>query len=257
MFHKNLSSTRRKFGKSLTAIALSSTVFGVAVSGCSRPAPEASNASNVSTGAGAAPVNGPQMKVRSSTVGAASAEGASAAETNGPALVALYQRLAKDMHGFETGNPASPNLVYSIIDPMCPHCGNLWMQSRSLVDSVRFVWLPVPMLGNNSFVNGALIMASVNPADAMNVHEYKLLNHLPPMTPVPEQIEAGRAKMEHNGKVAKEIRLDSVPLIMVKRASGEVVMTVGGIGAPEILQLIGQAPVTLTQPGLQSNAKPG
>lgn len=180
------------------------------------------------------------MNVRSS-LGQASAAGATTSQTSGPELLNIYNRVSKDMHGFVTGNADSASVVYSVIDPMCPHCANLWMQSRLLLERVKFVWLPVPLLGNNSLVNGALIIASANPADAMNVHEYKLLNQLPPLTPVPEVVEAGRPKMEHNGKISKEIKLDSVPFIMVKRASGEVVMTVGGIGAPEIVTLLGQA----------------
>lgn len=191
------------------------------------------------------PVAGPaparaMPRIRSSTeVSQSSTPTASTAQ--GQELVALYNQVSKQMYGFVAGNPDSPLLVHVVFDPQCPHCGNLWVQSQQLSKQIKFFWMPVAMLRpvESGMTNGALIMASPDPVETMNVHEHKLLNKLDPLNPVPELVAKGRPQMEHNVAIAQQFRLDSVPLIMHQRQNGEIVSTVGGIGAPELVALIG------------------
>ena len=169
-----------------------------------------------------------------------SAADANASQARGAALASIFDLVSNQTYGFATGNEQSNTVVYVLVDPMCTHCGHVWMESLLLLDKVKFVWILMPILGVESMINGSLIIASKTPSDAMNVHEYKLMNKYPLLRAVPEIIEAGRPKMLANGKIANTIRLDSVPMLITKHASGEVVMTVGAIGASEILTLIGQ-----------------
>lgn len=162
-----------------------------------------------------------------------------ASDAQGAPLLSMYDMVSKEMYGFVAGNGQSATVIHVVFDALCPHCGSLWVASQSLWPQVKFVWLPVPMLRPDSLTNGALIMASPNPVEAMNVHEHKLLNSLPPLVPIKELVARGQPQVEHNRNIAAGFRLNSVPMLLHRRTSGEVVSTVGGMGAPEIMLLIG------------------
>lgn len=181
----------------------------------------------------------PAMPPMRSSRGPAGDAGAYATQASGSVLEQIHKLVSSQMYGFGTGVESAAVGFHILVDPMCPHCGRTWVQSQALWDRFRFIWLPVPMLGPDSLTNGSLILGSADPVEAMNVHEHKLLNKLPPLNPVPSVIEQGRPQMEHNRRIAQQIRLDSVPLIMVQRADGEIISTSGGIGAKELAFLAG------------------
>lgn len=210
--------------------------LALGLAGCSRPSTPAVPAAPAAAASGAPPR--PMPVIKSSAQPSVGSE-PDASKAQGAELAALYETVSRQMYGFVVGNTQSPRTVHVVFDPQCPHCGRLWVQSAPLWERLRFVWLPVPLLRPESMTTGALIMASPNPAETMNVHEHKLLSNDTPLTPVPELVERGRPQMQHNADVANRIRLDSVPFILHQRPTGEIVSTVGGIGAPEVLLLLG------------------
>lgn len=181
----------------------------------------------------------PQPIIRSSLEQGSDA-GAASSAARGAALSAIYAKVTTKMYGFIAGNVQSKHVVHVVFDPQCPHCGHLWLESQKLWTEVKFVWVPIPMMSADSMTNGALILADDNPVQAMNVHEYKLLNKLDPLAPVLMQVEKGRVAMQTNASQATAINMDAVPFTLYRRPSGEIVSTTGGIGAPEIITLIGR-----------------
>lgn len=164
---------------------------------------------------------------------------ASASGARGASLARIYEEVTSSMYGFTVGNPNAKKVFYVVFDPMCPHCGNTWVKSKPLHGDIKFIWMPVPLLGEKSANYGAMIMASANPAQAMDEHEISVLNKADPK-PFDEDLkEKGLPAMETNNNVSKRIRLDGVPFILHRRDSGEIVSTMGGIEAPEFVIMRG------------------
>lgn len=157
----------------------------------------------------------------------------------GATLAAIYHQVTNSMYGFTIGNPNAKKVVHVVFDASCPHCGNTWVKTKSLYNDVKFIWMPVPLLGEQSALYGAMILASENPAKAMDTHEVNVLNKTPFETLDEALKEKGLPGVENNNNVAKKIKLDAVPFILHRRDSGEIVSTVGGVEAPEIKLLLG------------------
>ncbi|OGB80526.1 MAG: thiol:disulfide interchange protein, partial [Burkholderiales bacterium RIFCSPLOWO2_12_FULL_67_210] len=86
-----------------------------------------------------------------------------------------YEAVAAQGKGFTVGALMSANPVYVLFDPQCPHCGHLWNASLPLQGKVKFVWLPVAILGPKSAPQGAALMQAANPVEAMTAHEASVL----------------------------------------------------------------------------------
>ncbi|MCA8197359.1 DsbC family protein [Burkholderia vietnamiensis] len=77
--------------------------------------------------------------------------------------------------GIKEGRGSAARTIYIMFDPRCPHCRNVYDQSRDFVrrgGSIK--WLPVTVLGNapDGLNRVAAILQSKDPVQAMNVIEH-------------------------------------------------------------------------------------
>jgi hypothetical protein len=59
--------------------------------------------------------------------------------------------LAAQGHGFTVGVAMAANPVYVFFDATCPHCAQLWVSAKPLLNRIKMVWLPVGIHPQASF----------------------------------------------------------------------------------------------------------
>lgn len=147
--------------------------------------------------------------------------------------------IAQQAQGFSVGPAMATRVAYVFFDPQCPHCAALWESARP-IRSVRFVWLPVGLLGPASGKQGAAILAAPDPAAAMEAHERSMAAKQGGITAmgVPSDKEAAVAA---NGKLMDRYGFASVPVIVTKGAGGQAVVREGSLPTAELAALLGVA----------------
>ncbi|MGQ0709021.1 MAG: DsbC family protein [Rhodoferax sp.] len=172
---------------------------------------------------------------------AATLAACSKTETAAPAASAAlsdadkFDKISKGGKGFTVGALMSAHTVYVLFDPQCPHCGRLWQTSQPLLGKVKFVWIPVAIMGDKSTAQGATILSAPNPAEAMAQHEESLLARqggISAMGTLPADVEAA---IKANTAVFNEIGQESVPYLTTKNASSGVVVSNSGAMETEAL----------------------
>ena len=142
--------------------------------------------------------------------------------------------------GFTAGSLMSGQVVYVLFDPQCHHCAHLWEASQPLMDRVRFVWMPVSLLGPKSLPQGAAILQAASPVEAMTAHEQSLLSGAggtSASSSIPEDIEQA---IRANTQLLNELNADAVPFIVTRhRQSGEAILQAGSLGTEALVRLIG------------------
>ncbi|MEO6664996.1 MAG: hypothetical protein ABIN96_17640, partial [Rubrivivax sp.] len=121
--------------------------------------------------------------------------------------------------GFATGELIAARLARVFFDPQCPHCAALWQASKPLRDRVRMVWMPVAFIAPPSATQGALLLASDDPAALMDKHEAALA--------------AGTGGLDVSGAAPPAEALASV------KANTELWKRIGGGGVPHMLYRAG------------------
>lgn len=155
-----------------------------------------------------------------------------------------YPTVATEGKGFTVGTLMAANAVYVLFDPQCPHCGHLWNASLPLQSKVKFVWLPVSLMGAKSLPQGAALMQASDPAAVMTAHEQALLSGQGGMSASASVPEAVEASIQANTTLLQRLGAESVPFIVARHAqSGQTVTHAGALGTQELARLIGvQAP---------------
>ncbi len=155
-----------------------------------------------------------------------------------------YTTVAAEGKGFTVGSLMAANAVYVLFDPQCPHCGHLWNASLPLQSKVKFVWLPVSLMGAKSLPQGAALMQASDPTVAMAAHEQALLSGQGGMSASSSVPEAVAASIRANTVLLERLGAESVPFIVARHTpSGQTVTHAGALGTPELARLIGlQAP---------------
>lgn len=151
-----------------------------------------------------------------------------------------YDALAKDARGITVGAMMTSNVVYVMFDPQCPHCAHLWQDIQPLTKKLKFVWVPVAIVGAGSAPQGAALLASATPAQALAAHEAAVLDGNAAVlsaADVPSDIEAAVKK---NTDLFNRMGVESVPYIVARnRTTGEVVTHMGAMGSEELAQFLG------------------
>jgi thiol:disulfide interchange protein DsbG len=151
-----------------------------------------------------------------------------------------YEAVATGGKGFSVGAMMSANPVYVMFDPQCPHCGELWEAARPLQSKVKFVWMPVSIIGSKSIKQGAALLAASNPAEAMAAHEKSILAGTGGMAvpaSVPAELEDAVKK---NTALFSSLGVDSVPYILAKNLNtGSVVTNTGSMTTGELAAFLG------------------
>lgn len=146
-----------------------------------------------------------------------------------------WDKIVQGGKGFTVGALMSAHTVYVLFDPQCPHCGHLWQTSQPLLSKVKFVWIPVAIMGDKSAPQGATIMGSANPQETMTQHEQSLLARQGGITAVGTVKPELEAAIKANTAIFNEIGLESVPYITSKNASSGVVLSNSGAMETEAL----------------------
>lgn len=146
---------------------------------------------------------------------------------------------SKMARGFTVGSPTAAQTVYIYFDAQCPHCGELWESVKPLTSTVKMVWIPVGVLNAASVSQGAALLGSADPVQAMSAHEAELRTNRRGMKadyPTSEQ----RKVIETNTEVFNEIGGQGIPLIISRHAvSGQVVRQEGNAPTAQLRQLLG------------------
>lgn len=151
-----------------------------------------------------------------------------------------YEAVAAQGKGFTVGAVMSANTVYVLFDPQCPHCGHLWEASVPLLKKVKFVWLPVAIMGGKSTPQGAALLAAANPAELMAEHEKSVLagtGGIAASAHVPAELEQA---IQKNTQLFNSLGVDSVPYILARNTrTGQVVTHNGAMSTPALAEFLG------------------
>jgi thiol:disulfide interchange protein DsbG len=151
-----------------------------------------------------------------------------------------YDALAKQGKGFTAGAMMSAQTVYVMFDPQCPHCGALWNASIPLQKKVKFVWVPVSLMNAKSTPQGAALLSSANPVEAMTAHETALLGGGSGMSAPSSMSPETEAAIKSNTLLFNSLGATSVPYIVAKDArSGKVVTNSGAMQTPALAAFLG------------------
>jgi thiol:disulfide interchange protein DsbG len=167
---------------------------------------------------------------------AAAGGAAPAAATSQPVTIEAIQ---SDAQGFTVGSPMSARTVYVFFDAQCPHCGALWYAAKPLKSHAKFVWVPIRLLNDSSATQAAAILASKDPAAAMDEHEASMMDKKGGIT-AQGDVAAQLAAIKKNTELFNKFGFSSVPSLVTKNAqTGAVVTHEGAMPTPELAAFIG------------------
>lgn len=189
--------------------------------------------------AGCSKEEAPAPAPASSSTPAAPAAAPTAA--SGDSAKVSIDTIAQETHGFEVGPTMSARVVYVFFDPQCPHCSALWYAAKPLKSQAKFVWIPVRLLNDTSESQGAAILASKDPAEAMDQHEASMMDRKGGIQPE-GKLDAQKAAVKKNTDLFTRYQFSSVPTLITKNAQGAVITHEGALPTPDLAAFIG-APV--------------
>jgi thiol:disulfide interchange protein DsbG len=142
--------------------------------------------------------------------------------------------------GFTVGAMMSANSVYVLFDPQCPHCGHLWQASVPLHKKVKFVWIPISIMGGKSVPQGAALLAAANPVELMSEHEASVLANtggISASANIPAEMEQAIKK---NTQLFNSLGVESVPYILARNLrTGQMVTNNGAMSTPALAEFLG------------------
>lgn len=169
------------------------------------------------------------------TPGTAGADGAAKAASQPVSIAAI----AAEAKGFTVGAPMSSHTVYVFFDAQCPHCAELWDAAKPLKPQAKFVWIPVGLLNPTSTEQGAALLASKDPATAMDEHESSMRAHQGGIK-ANGNIDAQKAEVKKNTGLMTRFGFDSIPTIVAANAqTGALVTQEGASGTAALATLLG------------------
>ena len=168
-----------------------------------------------------------------------SAEQASAPAAQ-PAVASLppYEAAAKG-HGFTIGQMMAANTIYVFFDPTCPHCAQLWTNSKPLLNKLRMVWIPISLRPSTA-AQGATILSASDPAAAMEENEASVLQNKGGITASQSLADEVKDKVKANTELWASLGADSVPYIVFKNAkTGQQGTHAGAVDTARLSEMVG------------------
>jgi thiol:disulfide interchange protein DsbG len=148
--------------------------------------------------------------------------------------------VASEGKGFNVGSVMSNTVVYVFFDPQCPHCAHLWNASVPLQKKARFVWMPVGLINSTSSAQGATLLSSADPAQAMAEHEASLTAGKGGIGAGTSVTDEAKQSVASNTKLFNNLGLEGVPFTVVKNArTGQLATRGGAMDTGALAQLIG------------------
>lgn len=174
------------------------------------------------------------------------AAGVARAQPAAPAQIyAQLQQLQAGGAALVTGPFRPERTVYVIMDLRCPHCTELWHTAQSFVDRVRFVWVPVQLISPASGLQAAVVLASPQPAAALEAHEKDRLAGKDGVVfkDHPDAVGVWLPKVQRNTKwFVQDLRIESVPYVLVPLPNGRFNAAAGAPSAAQLAQLLALPP---------------
>jgi thiol:disulfide interchange protein DsbG len=149
------------------------------------------------------------------------------------------EKIASDAKGFNVGSTMSTRVVYVFFDAQCPHCAALWEAARPLKSQARFVWIPVGLLGDKSFAQGAAILSAADPAAAMEQNEASVQAKTGGISAM-NVPDAQKDVVRRNTQLLTSFGFGGVPTVVGKHAvTGELVTIDGALPTQPLAQRLG------------------
>lgn len=124
--------------------------------------------------------------------------------------------------------------------PQCPHCAHLWNAAIPLQKKVRFVWMPVGLINATSSAQGATLLSSADPAQAMTEHETSLIAGKGGIGSGANVTDEAKQAVAANTKLFTNLGLEGVPFTVVKNArTGQLATRGGSMDTAALAGLIG------------------
>jgi thiol:disulfide interchange protein DsbG len=150
------------------------------------------------------------------------------------------EAVAAQGKGFTVGSMMSANTVYVLFDTQCPHCGHLWAAAAPLQAKVKFVWIPVGMIGATSVAQGAALLTAVNPAALMTEHEDSLLAGKGGIAASASINPELKQAIQKNTELLNSFGAEAVPFIVAKNLkTGQVVSRDGAMSTATLVEFLG------------------
>jgi len=147
--------------------------------------------------------------------------------------------IAAQAKGFSVGSSMAAQVVYVFFDAQCPHCAALWDASRPLRSQARFIWIPVGLINEKSFAQGAAILGAGDPAAAMDQHEAALRAQRGGISAM-GVADAGRDAVKRNTELRNSFGFGGVPTIVAKDPqTGEVKTMEGSMPTATLAKRLG------------------
>ena len=151
-----------------------------------------------------------------------------------------YEAVAAQAKGFTVGALMSANPVYVLFDPQCPHCGHLWNAALPLLGKVKFVWVPVAIMGPKSVPQGAALMQATDPVATMSAHEQSILSGQGGMSASSSIPDDVLAAIKTNSQLLDRLGADSVPFMVARHArNGQVITQAGALSTEALGEFLG------------------
>lgn len=151
-----------------------------------------------------------------------------------------YEAVAAQAKGFTAGALMSANPVYVLFDPQCPHCGHLWNSALPLLGKVKFVWVPVAIMGPKSVSQGAALMQATDPVATMSAHEQSIRagqGGMSASSSVPDDVLAA---IKSNSQLLDRLGANSVPFMVARHArNGQVITQAGALSTEALNEFLG------------------
>jgi thiol:disulfide interchange protein DsbG len=147
---------------------------------------------------------------------------------------------AAEAKGFAVGALMSAHTVYVFFDAQCPHCGHLWNAALPLQRKVKFVWVPVGLINATSTTQGAALLAAVDPAAQMDLHEASLLagkGGISASSSIPSEIAQA---IQGNTRLLNSFGAEGVPFVVARNTkTGQTVSKEGALSTAALADFLG------------------
>jgi len=146
--------------------------------------------------------------------------------------------IASQAAGFQVGPLMTARTAYVFFDAQCPHCAALWEAAKPLKNQVRFVWIPVALLGEKSVGQGGAMLEAADPAAAMDAHEASLRERKGGITAIGVSSEK-KDLVRKNTELFNRFGIASVPTIIYQPKGADLVIVEGALPTPALAQRLG------------------
>jgi thiol:disulfide interchange protein DsbG len=143
-------------------------------------------------------------------------------------------KAAESMHWIPSKAKKGAPVVYAFVDMRCGACRLFWRQAQILADKVEFRFIPVAILGEQSYADAAGLIEAKEPLALLQDH-YSEKEAPLPASGKKESVQV----IMKNTAFMGTLNLSATPSLLFKNSKGEVRTRVGAPTAVELEELLG------------------